>query len=331
MRSTLLKALTIAGVLSTTLSVANTAFAAEKIIKIDGSSTVYPITEAVAEEFQKAQKVKVTVGESGTGGGFKKFCRGETDISNASRPIAQKEIDACKEAGIQYIELPVAFDALTVAVNSKNDWVKSLTVDELKKIWQPGSSVKNWKQVNSAYPDKAMSLYGPGTASGTFDYFTEAINGKSKASRTDYTPSEDDNVLVQGVSGNVGGMAYFGLAYYEENKDKLRAVPVAAKAGGPGVLPSAATVMDGTYQPLSRPIFIYVNATAAAFKPEVKAFVNYYLEHAPTLVKEVKYVPLTTEDYAAVKDHFKAMKPGTGFGGKNEVGIKVKDLINRIK
>jgi phosphate transport system substrate-binding protein len=331
MRITLLKALTIAGVLSTTFIMANTAFAAEKIIKIDGSSTVYPITEAVAEEFQKSQKVKVTVGESGTGGGFKKFCRGETDISNASRPISQKEMDACKEAGIQFIELPIAFDALTVVVNQKNDWVKTLSVDELKKIWQPGSSVKNWKQVNPAFPDKAMSLYGPGTASGTFDYFTEAVNGKSKASRTDYTPSEDDNVLVQGVSGNVGGMAYFGLAYYEENKDKLRAVPVAAKAGGAGVLPSAETVKDGTYQPLSRPIFIYVNATAAAFKPEVKAFVNYYLENAPALVKEVKYVPLTTEDYVAVKAHFKALKPGTGFGGKNEVGIKVQDLINRIK
>ena len=160
MRTTLFKALTIAGILSTTFAVANTAAAAEKIIKIDGSSTVYPITEAVAEEFQKAQKVKVTVGESGTGGGFKKFCRGETDISNASRPISQKEMDACKEAGIQYIELPIAFDALTVAVNAKNDWVKSLTVEELKKIWQPGSSVKNWKQVNSTYPDKAMALYG---------------------------------------------------------------------------------------------------------------------------------------------------------------------------
>lgn len=331
MRSNLLKALTIAGVLSTTFSLANTAFAADKIIKIDGSSTVYPITEAVAEEFQKAQKVKVTVGESGTGGGFKKFCRGETDISDASRPISQKEMDACKEAGIQYIELPVAFDALTVVVNSKNDWVKGLTVDELKKIWQPGSSIKNWKQVNSTYPDKAMGLFGPGTASGTFDYFTEAINGKSKASRTDYTPSEDDNVLVQGVSGNVGGLAYFGMAYYEENKDKLKAVPIMAKAGSPGVLPSVATVMDGTYQPLSRPIFIYVNATSAAFKPEVKAFVNYYLENAPALVKEVKYVPLTSEDYAAVKAHFKSLKPGTGFGGKNEVGIKVKDLINRIK
>lgn len=331
MHTNLLKALTIAGFLSASATVVIPAFAAEKIIKIDGSSTVYPITEAVAEEFQKAQKIKVTVGESGTGGGFKKFCRGETDISNASRPISQKEIDACKEAGIQFIELPVAFDALTVAVNDKNDWVKTLTVDELKKIWQPGSTIKNWKQVNSTYPDKPINLYGPGTASGTFDYFTEAINGKSKASRTDYTPSEDDNVLVQGVSGNVGGMAYFGLAYYEENKDKLRAVPIAEKAGKLGVLPSVETVKDGTYQPLSRPIFIYVNATAAAFKPEVKSFINFYLDNAPELVKEVKYIPLTTEDYAAVKAHFKALKPGTGFGGKNEVGIKVQDLIKRIK
>lgn len=307
------------------------ALAAEKIIKIDGSSTVYPISEAMAEEFQKATKTKVTVGESGTGSGFKKFCRGETDISDASRPISQKEMDACKEAGIQYIELPVAFDALTVVVNPKNDFVKSLSVAELNAMWKPGSSVKNWKQVNPAYPDKALALFGPGTASGTFDYFTEAVNGKSKASRTDYTPSEDDNVLVQGVAGNAGGLAYFGMAYYEENKDKLRAVPISAKTGGPAVLPSVATVENGTYQPLARPIFIYVNATAAAFKPEVKAFVNFYLENAPKLVAEVKYVPLPAEDYAAVKAHFKAMKPGTGFGGKNEVGIKVKDLIDRVK
>ncbi len=307
------------------------ALAAEKIIKIDGSSTVYPISEAMAEEFQKATKTKVTVGETGTGGGFKKFCRGETDISDASRPISQKEMDACKEAGIQYIELPIAFDALTVVVNTKNDWVKTLSVAELNAIWKPGSSIKNWKPVNAAYPDKAMALFGPGTASGTFDYFTEAVNGKSKASRTDYTPSEDDNVLVQGVSGNVGGLSYFGMAYYEENKDKLRAIPISAKAGGPGVLPSKATVEDGSYQPLSRPIFIYVNATSAAFKPEVKAFVNFYLENAPKLVAEVKYVPLPADDYAAVKAHFKALKPGTGFGGKNEVGIKVKDLISRIK
>jgi phosphate transport system substrate-binding protein len=324
------KSLGIAALLAIQFAVPSV-MAAEKIIKVDGSSTVYPITEAMAEEFQKATKTNVTVGESGTGAGFKKFCRGETDISNASRPILQKEMDACKEAGIQYIELPVAFDALTVVVNPKNDFVKSLSVAELNAIWKSGSSVKNWKQVNPAYPDKALALYGPGTASGTFEYFTEAVNGKAKSSRTDYTPSEDDNVLVQGVSGNAGGLAYFGYAYYEENKDKLRAVPISAKAGSPAVMPSPEAVKDGTYQPLSRPLFIYVNATAAAFKPEVKAFVNFYLENAPKLVAEVKYVPLPADDYAAVKAHFKALKPGTGFGGKNEVGIKVKDLINRIK
>jgi phosphate transport system substrate-binding protein len=330
MQTKFVKSLSIAALLAATFST-NIVLAADKIIKIDGSSTVYPITEAVAEEFQKSTKIKVTVGESGTGGGFKKFCRGETDISDASRPISQKEMDTCKEAGIQYIELPIAYDALTVVVNDKNDWVKSLSVDDLKKIWGPGSSVKNWKDVNPAYPDKKMGLYGPGTASGTFDYFSEAINGKAKAHRTDYTPSEDDNVLVQGVTGNVGGLAYFGMAYFEENKDKLRAIPISAKAGGPAILPSVQTVEDGTYQPLARPIFIYVNATAAAFKPEVKAFVNFYLENAPALVKEVKYVPLPTADYTAVKAHFKAMKPGTGFGGKNEVGIKITDLLDRIK
>jgi phosphate transport system substrate-binding protein len=324
------KTLGIAALLAIQFAAAS-AMAADKIIKVDGSSTVYPITEAIAEEFQKATKTNVTVGESGTGAGFKKFCRGETDISNASRPILQKEMDACKEAGIQYIELPVAYDALTVVVNPKNDFVKSLSVAELNAIWKTGSSVKNWKQVNPAYPDKALALYGPGTASGTFDYFTEAINGKAKSSRTDYTPSEDDNVLVQGVSGNAGGLAYFGYAYYEENKDKLRAVPISAKAGSPAVMPSPEAVKDGTYQPLARPIFIYVNATAAAFKPEVKAFVNFYLDNAPKLVAEVKYVPLTTDDYTAIKAHFKALKPGTGFGGKNEVGIKVKDIINRVK
>jgi phosphate transport system substrate-binding protein len=330
MQTKFVKSLSIAALLAATFNV-NTVLAADKIIKIDGSSTVYPITEAVAEEFQKSTKIKVTVGESGTGGGFKKFCRGEIDISDASRPISQKEIDACKEAGIQYIELPIAYDALTVVVNQKNDWAKTLTVEELKKIWAPGSSVKNWKDVNPAFPDKKLSLYGPGTASGTFDYFSEAINGKSKAHRTDYTPSEDDNVLVQGVSGSEGGMGYFGMAYYEENKEKLNAVAIAPKAGAAGVLPSVKTVENGSYQPLARPIFIYVNATAAAFKPEVKAFVNFYLENAPALVAEVKYVPLPTSDYTAVKAHFKAMKPGTGFGGKNEVGIKITDLLSRIK
>lgn len=330
MQTKFVKSFALAAVISAAFTI-QPAVAADKIIKIDGSSTVYPITEAVAEEFQIAQKIKVTVGESGTGGGFKKFCRGETDISNASRPISQKEIDACKDAGIQFIELPVAFDGLTVVVNDKNNWAKSISVDELKKIWGPGSSVKNWKDINPAYPDKKLSLYGPGTASGTFDYFSEAINGKAKSHRTDYTPSEDDNVLVQGVSGNEGGMAYFGLAYYEENKDKLRALPISAKAGAAAVMPSFDSVKNGTYIPLSRPLFIYVNATAAAFKPEVKAFVNFYLDNAPALVKEVKYVPLPAEDYAAVKTHFKAMKPGTGFGGKSEVGIKITDLLSRIK
>jgi phosphate transport system substrate-binding protein len=329
MQTKFVKSFALAAVISAAFTIQPTV-AAEKIIKIDGSSTVYPITEAVAEEFQIKTKTKVTVGESGTGGGFKKFCRGETEISNASRPISQKEIDACKDAGIQFIELPVAFDGLTVVVNDKNTWVKSLTVEELKKIWGPGSSVKNWKEVNPAYPDKKLSLYGPGTASGTFDYFSEAINGKAKSHRSDYTPSEDDNVLVQGVSGNEGGMGYFGLAYYEENKDKLRAIPISAKAGAPAVEPTFDTVKNGTYIPLSRPLFIYVNATAAAFKPEVKAFVNFYLDNAPELVKEVKYVPLPAEDYAAVKAHFKAMKPGTGFGGKSEVGIKITDLLSRI-
>lgn len=330
MQSKFVKALSVASFVAAAFS-ATTTFAADKIIKIDGSSTVYPITEAVAEEFQASQKVKVTVGESGTGGGFKKFCRGETDISDASRPISQKEMDACKEAGIQYIELPIAYDALTVVVNSKNDFVKSISVEELKKIWSAGSSVKNWNQVNSAYPNQPLALFGPGTASGTFDYFTEAVNGKAKSSRSDYTPSEDDNVLVQGVASNNGGMGYFGFAYYVENKDKLRALPIVAKAGAAAVMPSPEAVMNGTYQPLSRPLFIYVNATAAAFRPEVKAFVNYYLENAPKLVKEVKYVPLPTEDYTAVKTHFKAMKPGTGFNGTPEVGIKITDLLGRIK
>ena len=309
--------------------------AADKIVKIDGSSTVYPITEAVAEEFQISKKgaVKVTVGISGTGGGFKKFCRGETDISGASRPILKKEMDACKEAGIQYIELPVAYDALTVVINNKNDWAKNMTVAELKKMWEPGAQgkVKTWKQVNPAWPDKPLKLFGAGADSGTFDYFTEAVVGKAKSSRGDFTASEDDNVLVQGVSQDPNALGYFGLAYYEENKDKLKAAGIISAAGKPAVLPSQASVMNGTYQPLSRPIFIYVNATAAAFKPEVKEFINFYLKNAPELVKEVKYVPLPANEYAAVEKHWKALKPGTGFGGVPEVGVKIEELLARIK
>lgn len=332
MQTKFVKVLSVAAVLAATFNV-HTALAADKLIKIDGSSTVYPITEAVAEEYQKATKVKVTVGISGTGGGFKKFCRGETDISNASRPILKKEMDACKEAGIQYIELPIAYDGLTVVVNKNNDFVKSLTVEELKKMWEPSAQgkVKSWKQVNASYPDTPLKLFGAGSDSGTFDYFTEAIVGKAKSSRGDYTASEDDNVVVQGVASDKGSLGYFGFAYFDENKDKLRAVPIVAKKGAPAVMPSFESVKDGSYQPLARPIFIYVNATSAAFKPEVKAFVDFYLANAPTLVKEVKYIPLPTNEYAAVTKHFKALKPGTGFDGTPEVGVKIEELLARIK
>jgi phosphate transport system substrate-binding protein len=307
--------------------------AAEKIIKIDGSSTVFPITEAVAEDFQNEKKVKVTVGISGTGGGFKKFCRGETDVQNASRPILKKEMDACKEAGVQFIELPVAYDGLTVVINKNNDFVKSLSVEELKKMWEPAAQgkIKSWKQVNATFPDTPLKLFGAGSDSGTFDYFTEAIVGKAKSSRGDFTASEDDNVLVQGVNSDKGGLGYFGFAYYEENQDKLKAVPIIAKKGAPAVSPSLEAVKDGSYQPLSRPLFIYVNATAAAFKPEVKAFIDFYLQNAPTLVKEVKYIPLPTNEYVAVTKHWKALKPGTGFDGTPEIGVKIEDLLARIK
>lgn len=311
------------------------AHAAEKIINIDGSSTVYPITKEVADEFQKIRKTKVNINISGTGGGFAKFCRGETQIQNASRPILKKEMEQCKEAGVQYIELPIAYDALTVVVNKNNDFVKSLSVEELRKIWRPAAQgkIKTWRQVNPAWPNVALTLYGPGTDSGTFDYFTEAIVGKAKQSRNDYTASEDDNVLVQGVAGEQGALGYFGYAYYEENQQKLAAVPIVAKKDAPAVLPSVQSVKDGTYQPLSRPLFIYVNATAAAFKPEVRDFVDFYLylKSSPKLAKQIKYISLPQNEYLAVNNHWKALKPGTGFDGVPEVGVKIEDLLSRIK
>lgn len=332
MQSKFVQTLGIAAFVAAALSPVS-AFAADKIVKIDGSSTVYPVTEAVAEEFQKATKTKVTVGVSGTGGGFKKFCRGETDISGASRPILQKEIDLCKANGVQFIELPVAFDALTVVINPKNEFAKKMTVAELKKMWEPAAQgkIKTWKQVNPAWPDQPLKLFGPGADSGTFDYFTEAVVGKSKASRGDFTASEDDNVLVRGVTGDVNGLGYFGYAYYEENKSVLTAVAIIEKDGKPAVLPSKEAIEDGTYQPLARPIFIYVNATSGAFKPHVKAFVDYYLNNAKPLIEEVKYVPLPAKDQAAVVAHWKSLKPGSGFGGKAEVGVKIEELLARIK
>jgi phosphate transport system substrate-binding protein len=303
---------------------------AAQIIQIDGSSTVFPITEAVAEEFQKAKKgkVKVTVGIAGTGGGFKKFCRGETDISDASRPILKQEMETCKNAGVQYVELPVAYDALTVMVNPKNDWVKTLTVPDLKKMWEPSAQgkVTNWNQVRSEWPNAPLKLFGPGADSGTFDYFTEAIVGKAKSSRGDFTASEDDNVLVQGIANDRNALGYFGFAYYVENQNKLKAVPIDGGKGPVG--PSAKTVEDGTYQPLSRPIFIYVSKKSMD-KLEVREFVEFYLKNAPALVKQVKYVPLPQSVYTTGAEHLKKGKIGTVFGGEAEVGVKIEDLMKR--
>jgi phosphate transport system substrate-binding protein len=303
------------------------------LVKVDGSSTVYPVTEAVAEEFQKAEKnaIKVTVGISGTGGGFKKFCRGQTDISDASRPILKAEMEECAKQGITYYELPVAFDALTVVVNPKNTFLeKGVTVEQLKKIWEPAAQGKimRWNQVDPAWPDAPMKLFGAGADSGTFDYFTEAIVGKSKSSRGDFTASEDDNVLVQGVSRDVNALGYFGFAYYAENQDKLKAVRIIEKAGKPAVGPSMESVLDGSYQPLARPIFIYVS-TKAYERPEVKKFVEFYLTHGAKLAKEVKYVPLPDNAYALNREHLAKGKKGTVFGGMAEVGVRIEALMAR--
>jgi phosphate transport system substrate-binding protein len=307
------------------------ALAQSNVVKIDGSSTVYPITEAVAEEFQKAEKnaIKVTVGISGTGGGFKKFCRGEIDISDASRPILKKEMEACAAAGIKYFELPVAFDALTVVINPKNAFIKQITVEELKKMWEPAAQgkVTRWSQVNPAWPDQPMKLFGPGADSGTFDYFTEATVGKSKSSRGDFTASEDDNVLVQGVTQDVNALGYFGYAYYAENTAKLKAVPI-VNPKGKAVLPSMENVLSGAYEPLSRPIFIYVSEKALQ-RAEVKKFVEYYMKHGAKLSREVKYVPLPDKAYATNLDHLKKGKLGTAFGGVAEVGVTIEELQAR--
>jgi phosphate transport system substrate-binding protein len=301
-----------------------------QVIQIDGSSTVFPVTEAVAEEFQKAKKgkVKVTVGIAGTGGGFKKFCRGETDISDASRPILKQEMESCKAAGIEYIEIPVAFDALTVIVNPKNTWSPSMTVAELKKIWEPAAQGKitNWNQVREKWPNAPLKLFGAGADSGTFDYFTEAITGKAKSSRGDFTASEDDNVLVQGVANDTNALGFFGYAYYSENSKKLKAVEIDNGKGPVG--PSEKTVLDGSYQPLSRPIYIYVSKKALE-KPEVREFTEFYLKSAPKLVKEVKYVPLPDRVYAVGADRVKSGKVGTAFGGHADVGVTIDDLVKR--
>lgn len=301
---------------------------ASPIVKIDGSSTVFPITEAVAEDFQKATRgsVRISVGISGTGGGFRKFCQNEIDIVNASRPITALEMDACKKMGVQYIEMPVAFDAITIAVNPKNTWSKTITVDELKKIWEPEAQGKitNWNQINPAWPDKKIHLYGASADSGTFDYFTKTIVGKAKSSRGDFSASEDDNLLVQGVANDHYALGYFGFAYYIENSKKVSAVGVDNGKGA--VFPSAATVEDDSYQPLSRPLFIYVSAKSTN-KPEVQEFVHYYMKHARERVTEVKYFPLSEAVYNLNIEHFNNRKVGTVFKDTGGTNIKLDEVL----
>jgi len=270
------------------------------VVSLDGSSTVFPISEAIAEEFlAEAPRVRVTVGVSGTGGGFQKFLAGEIDINDASRPISASEKAEAAASGLQYLEIPIAYDGLSVVVNPQNDWVDYLTVEELQLIWQPGSTVDSWDDVRAGWPAEPLRLYGAGTDSGTFDYFTEVINGQAGASRPDYTASEDDNVLVQGIRGDIHALGYFGYAYYQENAANVRVIPI---DGGNGpVEPTPVTINDGSYSPLSRPVFIYLNKTGAD-KPQVRRFVEFYLDIAPAIVSEVGYIELRPEEYQAAKE-----------------------------
>ena len=288
------------------------------VIAIDGSSTVFPITEAVAEEFQQTSpNARVTVGISGTGGGFSKFCAGETHITNASRTISSVEIESCAANGIEFIELPVAFDGISIVVNPANDWVDTLTVNDLRRIWEPSAqgTVMRWNQINADWSDEEIHLFGPGVDSGTFDYFTAVIVGEEAASRGDFTSSEDDNVLVQGISTDRLALGFFGYAYYEENRDRLKLIPVDdeddTNSSGP-VAPSPDTVRDGTYQPLSRQIFVYVS-TEALDRSDVEAFIDFYLTEGASLVREVGYVPLSDDEYALVRQRVQDRVTGSFF------------------
>lgn len=329
-RTILCVALTFAG-----LSIASNVYPAATV-KVDGSSTVYPITEAIAEEFQGTEKGKtrVTVGISGTGGGFKKLCNGETDIADASRPIKPSEVELCKKKGIEYIELPVAYDGLAIMVNPKNNWVDYITVKELKKLWEPAAQKKitKWNQIRPNWPNKEVHLFGAGVDSGTYDYFTEAIVGTEHASRGDYTSSEDDNILVQGIATDALALGFSGVAYYENNKESLKLVPVDDEnaANGKGaVLPSYDNVTKGLYQPLSRPLFIYVNKKAAD-RPEVKRFVEFYMKNALQLTREVGYIALPDKAYDLALKRFAGRKTGSVFGGQgSQVGVKIEELLQK--
>ncbi|MBK6517753.1 MAG: PstS family phosphate ABC transporter substrate-binding protein [Polyangiaceae bacterium] len=305
------------------------------LIKADGSSTVYPITEAVAEQFKKSNpKVNITVGISGTGGGFKKFCAGEIDLADASRPIKPTEEEACKKSGVEYIEVPVAYDGIAIVVHPSNDWAKSITTEELKKLWEPEAQgkIKKWSDVRAGWPDKEIHLFGAGVDSGTYDYFSEAITKKEKSTRGDYTSSEDDNVLVQGIANDPLALGFFGIAYFEENKERLKVVPVddgkSDNGDGP-ITPTATTVRDGTYQPLSRPIFIYLSKKSLE-RPEVMALGKFYLAEAPKLVPEVGYVPLQPKAYELATARVEKKLTGSLFAGKGgQVGVSIEDVLEK--
>ena len=320
------------GVMTAMLTVANPLEAQEtQVIAIDGSSTVYPITQKIAAEYQASQKkpVDIMVEFSGTGGGFDKFCRGETDINNASRPIQLDEMEACDNSEVRFIELPVAFDALTVVVNPQNQWLDNITTEELAKIWSPAAEGKitRWNQVKPSFPNQPLNLYAPGKDSGTFDYFTEAIVGEAGSSRTDYNASEDDDVLVQGVSQDPNALGYFGLAYYEQKANEMKAVAVDSGQGA--VLPSQETVEQAQYQPLSRPLFIYVNVASAQQNAALRQFVDFYLSQAPELVSEVGYIPLPEEAYNIDKVAFHQGKVGTVFEGQSQFNLTIPELLRK--
>ena len=302
-----------------------------KPISIDGSSTVFPITELITNTFneQNEQDITVQVGFSGSVGGFRKFCAGETDINNSSVPIPSEAMAECRKNGVAYIELPVAFDALTVVVNPRNNWLTSMTVDELKQVWQPAAEnqLTRWNQVNGQYPNSPLNLFAPGRDSGTFEYFTEAIVGESKASRNDYVFSEDDDALVNGVAQDTNALGYFGYAYYEQNQDKLKAVAI--DSGDGAILPSNQTIIDGTYRPLTRPLFIYVNAKKAQENPAVQKFVEFYMKSASELVAQVGYLPLPESAYDVGLIHFNTHRVGTVFNGKAVINASIDELLSK--